>query len=198
MTDWGCDWECAHSDIFPNTFWLLRNLSLVDEGSRRHFLWIHCGIFWIVFEIGTSQLKKKKKSPLKTHRTRSLNKILIDVSHCYHGTKGFQSLKHVRTSVLSFYTQRRKSKTSRETLFWRDASPDPCSEEFHMVQISSWKRPWTVLSLANRILNFTFFNLNSAKRLTTCLIRTNSGLQNHAFPQSPGVCSFVNKDWELK
>jgi len=36
--------------------------------------------FWIIFKTRTSQLKKKG----------SLNKILINVSLCYHGTKGFK------------------------------------------------------------------------------------------------------------
>lgn len=62
-------------------FWLLRDLSVVDEGSRNYFLWI-CSLwyFWIIFKTRTSQLKKKG----------SLNKSLINVSHCYRGTKGFK------------------------------------------------------------------------------------------------------------
>lgn len=52
--------------------------------------------FWIIFKIRASQFKKKRKqnkTPKKTHQTGSLNKILINVSHCYHETKGFKVSK---------------------------------------------------------------------------------------------------------
>lgn len=111
--------------------------------------------------------------------------------------KIFKFLKYVGTSVLSFCTQCKKSKTSWETLFWRDASPDPGSEEFHVVQIGLCKKSlWTVLSLANMILNFKFFNLNSTKHLMICLIISTSVFQNLAFLCSPGVCYSYNKEWE--
>lgn len=56
--------------------------------------------FWIIFKIRASQFKKKTKQ--KHHQTGSLNKILINVSHCYRETKGFKVSETCRDICAQF------------------------------------------------------------------------------------------------